>query len=173
MQTEHIRTYRNGFSLVELILYIAILSIVVSAVTLSGTTLLRTYVRMQATQELAQAGASALERISREIRFASAVDIGQSTLGSNPGTLALTTRNASGTAMTVRFSVSGGRVMYRENAGTLIPLTHAGVTASNLVFTRASNSETQAVRVDLTLQKTVRSTVLQEQFRTFVVLDES
>jgi len=54
-----------------------------------------------------------------------------------------------------------------------VPLSRSDITVSNLVFHHVAGTETQAVRIDLTLQKSVRNATISKQYRTFVVLDAS
>jgi len=163
----------RGFSLVETIIYIAILSIIVSALVVTAVSLLNTFTRLRAAQDISQASTVTLERLTRELRFANAVDTGASTLGSNPGTLVLHTVDASDTPTTVTTTLSGGRVMMQMGSGALVPLTHANVTISNLTFTHVVGTETEAVRVDLTAERAVKGATSTKQYRTFVVLDAS
>ena len=162
-----------GFSLVEMILYIAILSILMSTLTLTATSLLRTFAHMGAMEEVAHAGVVSLERITRELRFANSVDTGASTLDSHPGILVLNTENTAGSDTTMTLSLSGGQLILTEGGGEAIPLTHGSVTVSNLVFTHVVGTETEAVRVEMTTEKVIRTATTSKQFRTFVVLDKS
>ena len=165
--------YKQGFSLVEMLIYVAILSLIVSALVLTATSLLRTLAYMQTTSDITEAATVAIERITREIRFADAVNTGASTLGTHPGTLVMSSIDENDNPTTVTISVSGGRIMFAEGSEAAAPLTHAGITISNLTFTHFTSTETEAVRVELTVEKNLRSTTISKQFRTFVVLDAS
>ena len=157
----------------ELIVYIAILSIVVSTLTLTAVSLLRSFAYARASGDVAEAATVALERLTREIRFAHVVQIGASTLGTHPGTLVLQTTDLSGTPATVTATLNSGRVLLSTNGGTPSPLTRGSVTVTNLVFTHMPGAEKHGVRIDLTLERAVRDTVISKDFQTFVVLDAS
>ncbi len=163
----------NGFSLVELIVYTAILSIVVSTLTMTAVSLLGSFAYARASGDIAETAGVALERMTRELRFAHAVNAGASTLGTHPGVLVLQTSDPSGTPTTLTVSMAGGRIMLSTGGSTPSPLTRNAVTVSELVFTHMSGTETQAVRIDLTLERTVRGALISKSFRTFVVLDGS
>ena len=169
------RTHRHaqGFSLVELIVYIAILAIVVSALTLTAVSLLRSFAYARASGDVAEAATVALERLTREIRFAHAVQMGTSVLGTHPGTLGLETTDLAGSPATLLASLDSGRMLLTMNSGAPAPLTRESVTVTNLIFTHMSGTEKDAVRIDLTIERSVRDTVISKDFRTFVVLDAS
>ena len=168
----HTRVTR-GFSLVELILYTAILSIVVSALTMTGVSLLRTFVYMQASADVAETATVALERITREVRFAYNVDTGASSLLTDPGVLVLETTDESGDPTTVTLTLADGRIYIAEGVDTPSPLTRDSVDITHLVFTHTIGTNTQAVRIDMTVERTVRDTTIVKDYRTFVVLDAS
>ncbi len=167
------RNGQRGFSLTETIVYIAILAIISTAFTVTSVTLLKTFAYVRASSDLAQTATFALERMTREIRFAYNVDTGGSVLLVHPGTLALDTLDTSGSPSTALFTLSGGQLMLIEGGGTPTPLTRNGVTITNLTFTHTLGTFTEAVRIDLTLEKPVREDTISETFRTFVVLDGS
>ena len=106
----------RGFSLVELIMYTAILSIVVSALTVTGVSLLRTFAYMQASADVAETATVSLERLTREIRFAYNVDIGASSLLTDPGVLALETTNDAGDPTTITVTLVNGRIYLTEGS---------------------------------------------------------
>lgn len=163
----------QGFSLVELIVYTAILSIVVSALTITGISLLKAFNYMQASADVAETATVALERITREIRFAYNVDTGASTFLVSPGVLTLETTDESGNPETVTVSLTGGQVFMTQNGGEPVPLTRSSVTITSLVFTHTVGTHTQAVRIEMTAQRAARENTIIKDFRTFAVLDAS
>jgi type II secretory pathway pseudopilin PulG len=162
-----------GFSLVELIVYTAIMTIVVSSLTLTGVSLLRTFGYMQASADVAETATVALERITREVRFAYNVDTGASTLLVSPGVLVLGTTDESGNPTTITITLDSGRIWMTQGGGVPSPLTRDSVEITNLVFTHTVGTHTQAVRIDMTAERTTRDLTITKEFRTFVVLDAS
>jgi type II secretory pathway pseudopilin PulG len=165
--------YNSGFSLVEMIMYIGILSIITTAIVLIATTLLGTFSQLKAYEDITRSSTLTLERISRELRRAESVDIAGSTLHSNPGSLVLHTTTLAGVPSTVTIYVSGGRVMIQENSDTPSPLTSLGVVISTITFTHTIGTNTEGVLIELTAEKITGGTTVVKQFRTFVVLDGS
>jgi len=161
---------QRGFSLVEMIVYIAILSFVFSALVTSANSIIKTYTTMRTYEEIAHTGTVTLERLTREVRRASNVDTLASTLFTNPGVLILNTRDWSGNSTVASVSLVNGRIVLQEG-GTPSPLSASGVTVTNLVFTYLENPQTQGVLIEFTVEKAGAYASTTKQFRTFTVLD--
>ena len=171
-----IRSYTaEGFSLVEMLVYIAILSIMVSSLVMTSVSLLTTFGRLVASEDIAQASVVSLERITRELRFANAVDVGASTLGTttSPGVLVLNTIDDGGSPTTVTVTLTGDRITFAQGGGATSPLTHDTVIITDLFFIHTAGVNTEAINVSFTASRTVRGTTISKDFRTFVVLDAS
>ncbi len=160
------RTMNRGFTLVELIVYVALTALLASALVVSTVSIQETLLYMKATHKLTASGYTTLERVTRDIRFASGIDLGGSVLESSPGTLVLNLPTGS-----VTFAVVGGKVTVREGAGAQVPLTTDRVNVDLLRFTRMHHARAEGILVELRLSSSVRGTTLEKHFRTFVQLD--
>ena len=154
-----------------MIVYIGILLVLITAIVLTANTLFGTFVRMRASEAIAQSSHLALERMTREVRAATSVHTGSSVLDVSPGTLVLNTEDSSGNPTTITFFLDEGRIWVEEASAAPIPLTHNSVTVTSLVFHRVQGTETEAMRISFTATKSVRGTTLSKDYRTFAVLD--
>lgn len=143
---------KSGFSLTEMLIYIALLILItVSALSLLLTlrSLLDEY---RADQRVTESAQVILERVLYDIRSADAIDTTDpsSVLVNTPGHLVIT-RGATVT----EFYISGGRLMLAVNSVELGPLTKEGVVVDELRFFTYDNSVTEAIKVMFTLTATV------------------
>ncbi len=129
-----------------MLVYMAVLILVVGALVTTFLSLDTVFIRNKTDRELTHAATVSLERIVRTIKDADSVDTGLSTLGSSPGVLVL----ESGTT-TTRFYVSSSTLVVSKNGTVVGPLTSDEVQVDRLVFQRYTNSETELVRVSLTV----------------------
>ncbi len=137
----------QGFSLVEILVYIAVLVFVTMAGILTYLSLSTTLVRYETERAVSHAAQVTLERIVRDIRGATSITAAQSSFGtSSPPSLTLV---ASGT--TTKFSLVGGNVMLTQNGVDIGPLTSEDITVDQLYFMRYTGVTTELVRVVLTL----------------------
>lgn len=162
-----------GFTIMETLVYVAILSVLSSALIVITTSMLRTFSNLETYEDIAHSSTAALERITREIRKAESVELDGSMLTTHPGVLILHTTDTGGMPTTVTISLSGGKIMFQEGLLAPAPLSSSRVTISNLVFRRVDGVNTEAVRVELTAERATQGTVVSKNFSTFVVLDES
>lgn len=93
-----------------------------------------------------------MERMTREIRNAESVDILGSTFASNPGVLALTTRDIVGNPKTVIFSRSGTSLIITENGVVTGTLTGQNVDLTNLMFYQTVTVKGSVIKIEMTVQ---------------------
>ena len=151
---------QKGFTLIELILYIALISIFISGAVLFGWDIIYSQVRSSTQQELQQNMRLAAKRISYEIRNASEIGTISATdicLYSN-----ISERNPT------RFYLSGGQIRVAWGGGNPScnnmtndqPLTSSDLTATSLSFTDLSSApESQHAAFSFALEA---SSTLQE-----------
>ena len=148
---------QKGFTLVEMIIYIAFFAIL-SVLSINATILvMKSFYTLRINQSISQSATTALERMSREIRNAYDVDALNSTLTTSPGRLTLMTKDDLGALTTVEFYVTAGNHVNMKvggvDQGSLMTKT---VSATNLVFRSMNNgtatsTNSKAVKIEMTL----------------------
>ncbi len=78
---------RKGFSLVEMVIYVALLALLLVALLSAVNLMLRSWSETQAHMSLAHSGALAMERMVREVRNAATIDAAGSAFGTTTGIL--------------------------------------------------------------------------------------
>ncbi|KKT58198.1 MAG: hypothetical protein UX91_C0004G0065 [Candidatus Amesbacteria bacterium GW2011_GWB1_47_19] len=133
---------KKGFTLVELILYVAIIGIVMSAMLPVTWEVVGGGSRSMTDQEVAATGRNILERIKYEIRNAKNI--------TNVAANSLVLTNYSGPDTTI--DLNTGRVRINQGAGA-ISLNSDDTTVTDLIFTDYSSGDgkTKNVQVVLTL----------------------
>lgn len=139
----------RGISLIETILYAAIISIVSVFVIGSVLVMMRTFNNIQLARNINISARISMERMIREIRLADSID-GTSVFDFNPGRLKLNTIDSGDNPATVEFFLDGSNLMIKEGSGQPENLTGSGVKTSSLIFRQISASTTsKAVRIEL------------------------
>jgi len=162
----------EGFSLLEAIIYIAILGmlfVVVVNTTLIG---MDAFGKSRVKRSLATQGFTAMERMLHEIRLASSVDTIASTFGTHPGVLVLNTQvsSADETPITRTFNIVNSTLMLTEGGGT--PKVLSGdVSIIKLVFYFTSSSDiSEAARVEMTIESSFKTFLESRKFYSTAVL---
>lgn len=132
------KTQSGGFTLVELLLYTAIMGILAFSISAFMTYILESRVKNQVIAEVEQQGAQVVEMIAQTAR--NATSITSPTAGNNAASLTLVVPTAS-VSPTV-FSLSGSAIQMTEGAGSAVALTNSKITASGLSFYNLSRPST-------------------------------
>ena len=161
----------RGFTIVEMIIYIAFFA-VISILAINATIMtMKSFYVLRITQAVSQSATTALERMSREIRNAYDVDTVNSTLGTNPGSLTLKTKDATGLNTTIEFYVDlGSQLSLKEGAidkGSLMVKT---VTLDSLIFRLVTNTNSKAIKIEMTLRDSRSTPVKLVKFYDTIVL---
>jgi type II secretory pathway pseudopilin PulG len=127
---------QSGYTLPEALVYITVLVFLAIVTVSSLIALTRTFVALSVTHAINQSATALTDRMVREIRSATSIDIGASTLGSTPGHLVLNTTDDAGDPTTIEFYISGDAFVVKEGAGSAVSLVRGDVIVTPLVFER-------------------------------------
>ncbi len=162
---------RRGFTLVEMIIYIAFFAVLSVLAVNAMIVVMRSFYTLRLTQSVNQSATVALERLSREIRNAYDIDATQSTFGTSPGRLTLKTKDAVGANTTMEFYVdAGSQLKLKEGSVEKGALVAKSVTLTNLVFYSISTTNSKAVKVEMTLHDSRATTTQAVKFYDTIVL---
>ena len=140
----------QGFSLVEALVYVAILGMVISITVSFFSDLMQTYSKTSAKSDVTSNISSALKIISDEIKYASGIYTPTTVLNSNPGQLSLeTTFNApTGHSSTyIDYYLDNGVIYEKREGSSATPLTSNRVFITTLKFERFISNGKDAVKV--------------------------
>lgn len=138
----------KAFSLVETLLYIAIVSTIVVALTSFLSVNQNTAARNQTINEVEQQGAQTLELITQTIR--NSTSITGPVVGTPGSTLTIVV--ADGAKSPTIFDLSSGAIRIKEGAGAAFNITSNRVTASALTFTDLKpGTQKDSIKIQFTL----------------------
>jgi type II secretory pathway pseudopilin PulG len=133
----------GGFSLIETLLYLGIMSVAVVAISAVFLIILQASIKYQAITEVNAQGTQVLQLMTQSIRNAKLVN--SPTQGTSGSTLSINT-NTSTNNPTI-FDLSGGIIRIKEGSSSAVPLTNSQITVSNLIFLNLTNS----IKIQFTL----------------------
>ncbi len=138
--------------MIEMLAYIFILTLLVAVVIYTLITMNNLYRSIKSSAGIEATAHVALERMVREIRGASSVDIAQSTLNSSPGQITLNTVDDNGATTTIQFFLTGQTSRIKEAGIDIGPLSSAGARVTSLTFRRIATSTSEAVKIEMTVE---------------------
>jgi len=167
----YVGMHKKGHTLVEMLVYIGILSMTTVLVVNLIIFMARSFFNFVVTRDLSSGAQVGIERIVRDIRRADSIDISTSIFNASPGRLSLnTTDQYSGSTTTIEFFVDAGQFVIKEGAGSPVTLTPSTVSVDELIFRRIVASTTEAVKVEFEITASIGSVTRTERFYTTGVL---
>jgi len=159
--------FKKGFSLIEIIIYLAIFSTFSIILISSMISSLSSFSIIHSNKILQDAGLNSMERISREIRSAISVDITNSTFDDTDGVLKL---NDSG----ITFAKIDNYLNIYEDDGTLVGnLIGDNVYIDSLIFRYIDTTYGEAVKIEMILRDPNSQTNKKAYFYNTIILRDS
>lgn len=166
----HINKKNSGFSLIEMLVFIAVAAFVVVIIVNSLNIYLRVYGTFRATSYITTSAMDTLERMTREVKLASSVDVGLSTFDISPGVLVLNTTDSAGDPAVIEFYVDDSSVYMKRNNNIIGSLTGDDTSVNSLIFSHLTNTNSELVKIELDLQTSVGKVTKDAKFLTSAVL---
>lgn len=167
---KNIHVLKKGYSLVEMLVYVTLLSLITLMVTQGVLTMTKVFSEFEIVRNIDHSGRSAMERMVYELKAAYNVDTGTSVFNDVNGVLFLDADDDAGGVKEIKIFIDNGQVKIEEDGVDMGYLTSQNVTVDELVFYHLSNTETQAVRMVLTLSATKGLAQKSVTFNTTAVL---
>ena len=143
--------WRRGSSLLETLIYAAILGLIAVLTTGSILAMMKSYAGVKMSRDLNFSASVAMERMANEIRLANNIDDAGSIFSASPGKLKLDTTDSLGSPVTIEFFLSGAGVFVQEGVGTPEALTASTTEITSLIFNKITSSTvSKAVKISLT-----------------------
>jgi len=133
------RTHNKGFSLVEMLVYVGVVSIVLLLVVAFIANLMRSYTRFRVEREISTNIRGAMNYMLREVKSAEDVYAPTSSFGVTPGQLSLETRTnlpADETTTFIDFYVDDGQLFIKREGQNPSAITSDRVRVTTLRFNR-------------------------------------
>jgi hypothetical protein len=163
---------KSGFTLIELVVYMAGLLALGSVLILMIVQFYGLYKEIIAVPRADRTGLILVDRITKEIRSATAIDVINSQFDTTDGELTLTLVN-NGDNIQKRFYVENGAVFVQEDNGSPVSLSSNDFNVSNFNFYFVPTTVSQGVRFVLELEYESREGLQTKQYSGFAILRES
>lgn len=155
----------NGFTLIEMVVYIALMTVILLAIIQSLITVLKSGQISFAEINIRNSGYSAMERMIREISSS------ENIIQISNGSLELSKDNG---GSFVKFEISPDNILnFYEGSGTPIfigPLTLKSINVKNLIFNKIDTGKSLAVRIQMELETIVKGQTKNEWFYSTAIL---
>jgi hypothetical protein len=160
---------KQGYSIVETIMYASLMAMLVGVVTYCIQMLFIANGVVKATRRVENSSIVFTDKIAREIRAAS----GASLVSSFPydhDELTLTIPDSLGGTRTSRFYISDNKIMLDENGVTSGPLTLSQMQVTSLHFVIMSTTTSKAIKYEIVMEGPASTPNISEKFYGTVVM---
>jgi type II secretory pathway pseudopilin PulG len=160
----------TGFSLIEMLAYVTILSIVFILIVNTLLIVTSSYSSIKVANDLNNSALISIERLVREVRLAHSIDLAQSVFNTSPGRLVLNTVDSVGMPLVLDFYVENNILKLKKDGALFGPLTRDNVDVTNLVFTNTSTTTSSSIKMEITLETSDSDVTKTEKFYSSTVL---
>ena len=160
-----IKNKKSGFSLIESLIYIAILSTMAAIVVSTLLITARSYNGLKKSRNINNSAITSLERMTRDIKSANDIVITESAFDIHPGRLTVQS-----SATSTEFYLDNGALKVKENSIDTGSLTHTGVLVDSLIFKMFDNGISKAVRIEMDVSIEDRGVIKTKKFYSTAVL---
>ena len=166
----------KGFSLIEVIVYFSILTVISVLVVGNIFSLFKSYNTVRANQEIEYNAINILDKLTRDTRDAAFVNTSDSSFSVAQGAVSLNIASTtdSTASNTAKFYLTGGKLKYKKDGVDFGNLSTNNVTVSNFKIYYISATSTEAIKVELGIDITphLNSTTITKNFYTTIQLRE-
>lgn len=156
----------SGFSVLEIIIYVSIFSLISIVVINSFIVTMSLFSVIRTNHDLLESGSISMDRISHEIRQAKSIDAANST----SEILQLNSTDISGTAVIVKFARENNTLNLYKDSTLVGGLLMQNVILNSISFDRISTANGEAVKIKMVIQDTRSRENKIENFYDTVVL---
>ena len=139
----------RGFTLIEMVLYVSLCSIILLSLSTFLSFLLGSRIKSQAITEVNQQGFQVMYLMTQTVRNGRSIQV--PTIGASSSTLSITTGNP--LLNPTVFTVSSTTITIKEGSKSAIPLTNSRVSVSGLTFQNISSASStdKIIRISFTV----------------------
>lgn len=143
----------GGFTLIEILIYIAIMGVIVTGFITFSISISNTRNKTFVVQEVHSNSRTALNLISQRIRSSTGINSASSTFGADPGVLSLSMAASFRDPTVIDLDQNDGVLRIGEATSSPVAITTDKVKITNLVFTNLTPSgERESIRVEITVE---------------------
>lgn len=136
--------------MVETILYSVGVVLIIGAIVGLLVNMYRWYDQVTISSRIDQTGTTMVDRVLRDIRTGVTINTSESIFNFNLGSISVNAKE-NGLNSTRTYSVSGGRLVYKLDAGQALPVSSSGMTVTRFYLKRLDTPISTGVRVELEL----------------------
>ncbi|MCC6448209.1 MAG: prepilin-type N-terminal cleavage/methylation domain-containing protein [Chitinophagaceae bacterium] len=161
---------KKGFSLFEMVIYVAILAVILLVTTNALILVLSSFRNISSTVNLQSSAIISLNKIQNTLKNGTEIVLAESVFNVDNGILTLNSINNDGFVSKYKFYVEDGRLKLDINGSFNKILTTEDIIVKSFILRNISTSKSKAVRVEMTLESNIKGDIKDKTFYTTAIL---
>jgi len=141
---------QKGFSLVETLIYIGIMTVILFTLISLISSASRTYLFLKSSRNIERSAINVMDSLNDRVSMSSKIDIPNTAFNNATGSIALISYDGA-VSTTTKIYLSNGQVLLSQNNVVLGPLTLSDVRVTNLTFRNMTNSTFNGFKIEMTI----------------------
>lgn len=147
----------NGVSIVETVIYIAIFVSMIGLLISYVLVIPQMALQLKVTRDSARSATISMERITREIQGATAIDDAESIFGAHPGKLVLTVPMDGGGSTTTEIYLDGSTLKIIDEGRSAQPLILSNTSVNSFIVSKITTANALGVKIELELETVIKN----------------
>jgi hypothetical protein len=165
--------FTTGFTIAETLVYVAIMTVVLIVIVNIVLVVSKSINKTSAYNNIKDSAIFGLEKMTKEVKFSTDIDFGQSVFNSPNGVLVLNSKDASSTPKVIKFYLDNGLVKIDIDGTYFGPATYSDTNISKLIFVPIDTGNSKAIKIEMSLDAKSGEDVVSEDFYSTIVLRNS
>lgn len=141
----------RGYGIIELVVYVSILSVMAILSVNGMLSITRVFAEIKSYNDLRSGGLVGMERMEKEVRFASSIDYANSIFNINPGKLTINTTDELGNSKVVSFAVNSSSLDLIDGGVYKGSLSGDNVSVINMIFRQSTTTKGILIKMEMTI----------------------
>ena len=141
----------SGFSLVETLIYIGLMTVILFSLISLIDSASRTYLFLKSSRNIERSAINIMDNLNDQAGISYKIDLPNTIFDSATGSIAMVTYGRANISTTTKIYLSNGQVLLSQNNTVLGPLNLSDVRVTKLIFRNMSTSTFNGFKVEMTI----------------------
>ncbi len=141
----------SGFSLVETVIYVAIMTVILFTLISLIDSASRTYLSLKSSRNIERSAINIMDSLTDQVGISSKIDMPNTVFDNASGSIALIAYDDASHSTTTKIYLVDGQVIMSRNNVVIGPLNLSDVRVTNLTFRNMSTSTFNGFKVEMTV----------------------
>lgn len=141
----------SGFSLVETIIYISLMTVILFSLVSLILSASSTYLILKSSRNIERSAINIVNSLNNQVSVSSKIDIPNTIFDNNAGSMALISYGDNGISTTTKIYLSNNQVILSQNNVVVGPLNTSDSSVTKLIFRNMSTSTLNGFKFEMTI----------------------